>query len=62
MLRGITQNMEKSSVGRARSTCKTLRQKQDRQIQGLVGGKWWLVGVGDGEVGKAHGIGFCRSQ
>lgn len=45
-----------------RSMCKTLRQEEDREVLGLVGGKWSLVGDEDGDTGRAYGIGFCRSQ
>lgn len=58
MVRGIIQNiMKKSIVGKARSRCQTLRWERGRPIQGLVGGRWWLMGDEDGEVGRAHGTG-----
>lgn len=58
MRRDIIQNIMEKIVGsRARSKCKTLRQEPGRQMQGLVGGNWCLVGVEHGEDGRAQGVG-----
>lgn len=44
-------------MGKARSKCETSWQEQSRQVEGLVGGKWWLVREESRELGRAQGIG-----